>query len=230
MRTSWLGAALLTLATGAALTACGTTSAPPAAGGGGGGAVPAPVASTTSPPATTTPTTKAPTTKAPTTKAPKAPKKPTAPRPPAGYDPARDITDLVPQTKGLVLGKPVQGVRHGELVVTITNNGPHPVWGLTFVVELPESLTADGGDWAGCTSLKSTKAGYPAWSECAKGYLAAGASKTYRLGVQSPASKDNADSPISRWLVDVWSGGKDGATYNDAAPDDNRRIFSVTRR
>ncbi|MEJ3746589.1 hypothetical protein WEI85_28015 [Actinomycetes bacterium KLBMP 9797] len=230
MRTSWLGGALLTVATGAALTACGAASTPPAAGGGGGGAAAAPVVSaTTAPAATEAPPAAAP--KAPATPTrPKKPAKPTTPRQPAGYDPARDITDLAAATTGLTLDKPVQGIRHGDLVVTITNNGPHPVWGLTFAVELPESMTADGGDWAGCTPLKSTEAGYPAGSECQKGYLAAGASKTYRLGVRSPASQDGADSTISRWLVDVWSGGRNGAIYNDAAPDDNRRFFQVTRR
>ncbi|GIG86156.1 hypothetical protein [Plantactinospora endophytica] len=151
------------------------------------------------------------------------------PRPPASYDPEEDITDLSAQTPGLRLRAPVNGIRHGDVTVTIRNNGPNPVWGLTFVVEVPESMTADGGDWSGCTPLRSRKAGFPAWSECDKGYLAPGQSRVYRLGMKSPAAKDGADSPISRWLVDVWSGGKRGEQYRDSGPDDNRRFFLVYR-
>jgi hypothetical protein len=114
--------------------------------------------------------------------------------------------------------------------VTVTNNGPNPVWGLRFTVELPESFSADGGDWAGCTRLKSTRAGYPAGSICDKGYVAPGKSRTFRLGVKSPAVEDRADSTVSRWLVDVVSAGPKGTFYRDRAPEDNRYIFSITRR
>lgn len=37
------------------------------------------------------------------------------------------LADLTPDTEGLRLGHPVNGIRHGELVVTIRNNGPAPV-------------------------------------------------------------------------------------------------------
>ncbi|MBF9131213.1 hypothetical protein I0C86_19930 [Plantactinospora sp. S1510] len=159
-----------------------------------------------------------------------APGRPTGtPKPPASYDPAEDITDLVAQTNGLRLNRPVDGVRHGELVVTIRNSGPEPVWGLTFTVEVPESMAADGGDWSGCSRLRSTRAGNPAGAKCEKGYLAPGQSRGYRLGIQSPATKDGADSPVSRWLVDVWSAGQRGQHYRDLGPDDNSRIFLVDR-
>lgn len=151
------------------------------------------------------------------------------PKPPVSYDPAEDITDLVTQTTGLRLDRPVDGIRHGELVVTVHNRGPEPVWGLTFIVEVPESMTADGGDWSGCTPLRSKQSGFPAGAKCAKGYLAPGRSRTFRLGMKSPAAEDGADSLQSRWLVDVWSGGKDDAFYRDLGPDDNRRIFLVYR-
>lgn len=222
MRKTLLGAVLLAAA---AMTGCDAAGeAAKAPDGGAGGAAPAvttPAADpTTAPPAT-----------APPTAAPPVVAKPKAtPPPPASFDPARDITDLVPNTPGLVLQKPIDGVRHGRLAVTVTNNGPHPVWGLTFSVELPESVSADGGDWAGCTPLRSREAGYPAGSICAKGYLAPGKSRTFQLGVKSPAAKDGADSTVSRWLIDVWSGGKAGAQHRDRAPDDNRKIFSITRR
>ncbi|MBE1491584.1 hypothetical protein [Plantactinospora soyae] len=152
-----------------------------------------------------------------------------APKPPASYDPAKDITDLVAQTDGLRLNRPVSGIRQGELVVTIRNKGPEPVWGLTFVVEMPASMTASGGDWTGCSPLRVSRAGFPAGSKCEKGYLAPGQSRVYRLGVKSPAAKDGADSPEARSLVDVWSAGQKGETYRDLGPDDNRRIFSVYR-
>jgi hypothetical protein len=64
----------------------------------------------------------------------------------------------------------------------------------------------------------------------AKGYLPAGRSVTYRFGVTSPASWDDRDSTVSRWLVDVWSGGPKDAMYRDRAPENNRKIFSITRR
>jgi hypothetical protein len=147
----------------------------------------------------------------------------------ATVDPMRDITDLSPSTQGLRLGKPVNGVRHGELVLTIRNNGPAPVRRLMFTVEVPESMSADGGDWAGCTPLASMKPGFPAGSKCDKGYLGPGRSREFRLGVRSPAARDGADSRVSRWLTDVWSAGERDEYCPDAAPEDNRRIFSVYR-
>lgn len=148
---------------------------------------------------------------------------------PPSFDPARDITDLTPITRGLRLGEPVNGMRHGELVLTIRNNGPAPVSRLMFTVEVPESMSADGGDWAGCTPLASTKAGYPAGSKCDKGYIAAGQSRVFHLGMKSPADKDGSDSRVSRWLTDVWSAGEQDEQFNDLAPEDNRKIFSVYR-
>jgi len=227
MRKTLLGAALLAAVAMTGCDASGET--PEAPDGGAGGAAPAVTTPAADP--TTAPPTTAPPTAAPPTTAPPAARKPrTTPPPPASFDPARDITDLAASTPGLVLREPVDGVRHGRLAVTITNNGPNAVWGLTFSVELPESVSADGGDWGGCTPLGSREAGYPAGSICAKGYLAPGRSRTFQLGVKSPAAKDGADSTVSRWLVDVWSGGKGGAQYRDRAPDDNRKIFSITRR
>ena len=154
---------------------------------------------------------------------------PEAPRLPATFDPVRDITDLTPYTSGLRLAKPVDGMRHGLLVLTIRNNGPAPVRRLMFTVEVPESMSADGGDWAGCTPLVSAKVGYPAGSKCDKGYLAAGQSRTFRLGMKSAAREDGSDSRVSRWLTDVWSAGEWGEQLNDRAPEDNRKIFSVYR-
>ena len=121
-----------------------------------------------------------------------------APRLPASFDPTRDITDLTPLTRGLRLARPVDGVRHGELVLTIRNNGPAPVRRLMFTVEVPESMSADGGDWAGCTPLVSAKPGYPAGAKCDKGYLAAGRSRSFRLGMKSAAHEDGSDSRVSR--------------------------------
>lgn len=144
-------------------------------------------------------------------------------------DPLHDITDLSPSTHGLRLAEPVNGIRHGELVLTIRNNGPAPVLRLMFTVELPESMSADGGDWAGCTPLASTKPGFPAGSKCEKGYLGVAQSRSFRLGLRSPAALDGADSKISRWLTDVWSAGKRDEYCQDAAPEDNRKIFSVYR-
>lgn len=144
-------------------------------------------------------------------------------------DPMRDITDLAPSTRGLRLAKPVNGVRHGELVLTIRNNGPAPVPRLMFTVELPQSMSADGGDWAGCTPLAARKPGFPAGSKCDKGYLGVGRSREFRLGVRSPAAMDGADSRVSRWLTDVWSAGEQDEYCPDAAPEDNRKIFSVYR-
>jgi hypothetical protein len=147
----------------------------------------------------------------------------------ATFDPMRDITDLSPSTRGLRLSKPVNGVRHGELVLTVRNNGPAPVRRLMFTVEVPEGMSADGGDWAGCTPLASMKPGFPAGSKCDKGYLGPGRSREFRLGVRSPAALDGADSRVSRWLTDVWSAGERDEYCPDAAPEDNRRIFSVYR-
>ncbi|MFI6758929.1 hypothetical protein ACIBF5_07265 [Micromonospora sp. NPDC050417] len=148
---------------------------------------------------------------------------------PAEYDPARNPTDLAALTDGLVLGRPVNGVRHGELVVTIRNNGSFPVERLIFTVELPESFSADGGDWTGCDKLRSRQGGYPAGSKCDKGRLGAGDTRVYRLGVQTPAAEDGNDSLISRWLVDVWSAGAHDEMHRDSVPENNRRIFRVTR-
>ncbi|HEX7744336.1 MAG TPA: hypothetical protein VF462_03595, partial [Micromonosporaceae bacterium] len=145
------------------------------------------------------------------------------------YDPMRDITDLTPSTRGLRLAKAVDGVRRGALVLTIRNNGPAPVWRLMFTVEVPESMAADGGDWAGCTLLVSRKPGFPAGAKCEKGYLGVGESRTFRLGMRSSAAADGADSRISRWLTDVWSAGQRDEYCPDAAPEDNRKIFSVYR-
>jgi hypothetical protein len=150
-------------------------------------------------------------------------------RPADSFDPVRDITDLTPTTRGLRLGKPVNGVRHGELVLTIRNNGPAPVRRLMFTVEVPESMSADGGDWAGCTPLASMKPGFPAGSKCDKGYLGVGEAREFRLGIRSPAALDGADSRVSRWLTDVWSAGDRDEYCQDAAPEDNRKIFSVYR-
>ncbi|RKR90468.1 hypothetical protein BDK92_4841 [Micromonospora pisi] len=150
-------------------------------------------------------------------------------RGPVQYDPARNPTDLAALTDGLVLGRPVNGVRHGELVVTIRNNGPFPVERLIFTVELPESVSADGGDWTGCDELRSRQDGYPAGSKCDKGRLGAGETRVYRLGVQTPAAEDGNDSQISRWLVDVWSSGPHDEMHRDSVPENNRRIFRVTR-
>lgn len=144
-------------------------------------------------------------------------------------DPMKDITDLTPSTRGLRLATPVNGVRHGELVLTIRNNGPAPVPRLMFTVELPESMSADGGDWTGCTPLASMKRGFPAGSKCDKGYLGAGEFRSFRLGVKSPAAQDGNDSRVSRWLTDVWSAGERDEYCQDAAPEDNRKIFSVYR-
>jgi hypothetical protein len=144
-------------------------------------------------------------------------------------DPVRDITDLSPSTRGLRLRRPVNGVRHGELVLAIRNNGPAPVPRLMFTVEVPESMSADGGDWAGCTPLVSRKPGFPAGAKCDKGHLGVGESRSFRLGVRSPAAADGADSRISRWLSDVWSAGQHDEYCQDAAPEDNRKIFSVYR-
>jgi len=151
------------------------------------------------------------------------------PKRPASHDPTEDITDLVPTTTGLRLNRPVAGVRHGELVVRIRNNGPEPVWKLTFTVEVPESMSADGGDWAGCSRLQSRRAGFPAGAECGKGYLGPGESRVFRLGMKSPAAKDGSDSLISRWLVDVWSAGDRSEYCRDRRPDDNRKMFNVYR-
>ncbi|WP_326560707.1 hypothetical protein [Micromonospora sp. NBC_01796] len=224
--TAALGGGLLLAAVG-----CGSASEP-ATGGTGGGTVPtatATIAPPTAPP-TTSPETAAPT-GTPTKPVTRTPSRPATPatKPPAGYDPARDFTDLVPQTPGLTLDRPVNGVRHGELVVTIRNNGPFPVARLIFTVELPASMSADGGDWAGCDQLRSRQDGFPAGSKCDKGALGAGESRVYRLGVKSPSAEDNNDSTISRWLVDAWSAGPQGEMYRDTAPEDNRRIFRVTR-
>jgi hypothetical protein len=150
-------------------------------------------------------------------------------RPADSVDPTRDITDLTPSTRGLRLAKPVNGVRHGELVLTIRNNGPAPVPRLMFTVELPESMSADGGDWAGCSPLASMKPGFPAGSKCDKGNLDVGQSRSFRLGVKSPAAQDGNDSRVSRWLTDVWSAGERDEYCQDAAPEDNRKIFSVYR-
>lgn len=144
-------------------------------------------------------------------------------------DPVRDITDLTPSTRGLRLAKAVNGVRHGELVLVIRNNGPAPVLRLMFTVEVPASMAADGGDWAGCTPLASRKPGFPAGAKCDKGYLGVGESRTFRLGMRSPAAADGADSRISRWLTDVWSAGERDEYCQDAAPEDNRKIFSIYR-
>ncbi|MEO3929009.1 hypothetical protein ABGB07_34890 [Micromonosporaceae bacterium B7E4] len=232
-------AALLAAALTVALAGCGSDAAPTAAPSGtptvtaGPTGVPAtPVGETgTTGPATVEPTgpPRKSGTGANTPRRP-APARPAGtPKPPASYDPAEDITDLSAQTPGLRLKAPVGGVRHGDLTVTVRNTGPQPVWGLTFIVEVPASMTADGGDWSGCTPLRSTRVGFPAGSKCEKGYLAPGESRVYRLGMKSPAAKDGADSPISRWLVDVWSGGERGDIYRDLGPDDNRRIFLVYR-
>ncbi|WP_329107842.1 hypothetical protein OG792_05210 [Micromonospora sp. NBC_01699] len=153
----------------------------------------------------------------PATRAPSRPAA-TGARPPAGFDPARDLTDLEALTDGLTLGRPVNGVRHGELVLTIRNNGRFPVSRLMFTVELPASVSADGGDWSGCDTLRSRQDGYPAGSKCDKGFLAAGESRVYRLGVSSPSSEDNNDSTISRWLTDTWSAGPKGEMHPDTAP------------
>lgn len=145
------------------------------------------------------------------------------------YDPMRDITDLTPSTRGLRLAKAVDGVRRGALVLTIRNNGPAPVRRLMFTVEVPESMAADGGDWAGCTPLVSRKPGFPAGAKCEKGHLGVGESRTFRLGMRSSAAADGADSRISRWLTDVWSAGQRDEYCQDTAPEDNRKIFSVYR-
>jgi hypothetical protein len=148
---------------------------------------------------------------------------------PAAVDPMHDITDLTPSTRGLRMAKPVNGVRHGELVLVIRNNGPAPVPRLMFTVEVPESMSADGGDWAGCTPLVSRKPGFPAGAKCDKGQLGVGESRSFRLGMRSPAAEDGADSRVSRWLTDVWSAGAHNEYCQDAAPEDNRKIFSVYR-
>jgi hypothetical protein len=144
-------------------------------------------------------------------------------------DPVRDITDLAATTRGLRLGPPLNGVRHGELVLVVRNNGPAPVPRLIFTVEVPASMSADGGDWAGCTSLVSRKPGFPAGAKCEKGQLGVGETRTFRLGMKSPSSADQADSRVSRWLTDVWSAGDHDEFCQDAAPQDNRKIFSVYR-
>lgn len=139
------------------------------------------------------------------------------------------LADLTADTDGLRLGRPVSGIRHGELVVTIRNNGPVAVPQVYFSVEVPESMRRGAGDWAGCTDLISHRPGFPAGAICRKGPLAPGRTVTYRLGMTSPASQDGADSRISRWLVDTWAGGPDGERTPDARPQDNRRIFLVHR-
>lgn len=139
------------------------------------------------------------------------------------------LADLTPDTEGLRLGHPVNGIRHGELVVTIRNNGPAPVQQVYFSVEVPESMRQGTGDWAGCSELVSRQAGFPAGAICRKGPLAPGQTATFRLGMTSPASQDGADSRISRWLIDAWAGGPGGDRTPDAHPEDNRRIFSIYR-
>lgn len=139
------------------------------------------------------------------------------------------LADLTPDTDGLRLGRPVNGIRHGELIVTIRNNGPVAVPEVYFSVEVPESMRRGAGDWAGCTDLISHRPGFPAGAICRKGPLAPGQTVTFRLGMTSPASQDGADSRISRWLIDAWAGGPDGERTPDARPQDNRRIFSVYR-
>lgn len=151
--------------------------------------------------------------------------------PPAAGAPSADpgVADLTPDTDGLRLARPVNGIRHGELVVTIRNNGPAPVRRLHFSVEVPESMSRDTGDWAGCTDLVSHRVGFPAGAICEKGPLASGETATFRLGMTSPAARDGADSRISRWLIDVWAAEPGGGRTPDAHPEDNRRIFSVYR-
>ncbi|GAA3754830.1 hypothetical protein GCM10022225_44510 [Plantactinospora mayteni] len=232
-------AVLLAAALTVALAGCGSDAAPTAGPSGTPTVTGVPVTPTgvpATPAGESSPATAAPTgaprtsgTGATTPRRPAPARSTGMPKPPASYDPAEDITDLSAQTPGLRLRAPVNGVRHGDVTVTIRNTGPQPVWGLTFIVEVPESMTADGGDWSGCTPLRSKRVDFPAGSKCEKGYLAPGESRVYRLGMKSPAAKDGADSLISRWLVDVWSGGKRGEIYRDLGPDDNRRIFLVYR-
>lgn len=234
------------LALAATLTACTDDAVPPVgtappATGTAAASVPATVPPTAPP----TPSETARTVRAPMGSAPAGPSGPVGVRPPhqavprgqasipptpRGYDPARHLTHLTVHTDGLVLKRPVGGVRHGTLVVTIRNTGRHAVWGLRFNVEVPESMSADGGDWSGCTRLASTRTGYPAGSQCRKGYLAAGASRTFRLGMKSPASKDNSDSLVSRWMVYTWSGGPGDVRYRDAGDaQEATATFLVTR-
>ncbi|MFD0820438.1 hypothetical protein ACFQ0D_19470 [Micromonospora zhanjiangensis] len=237
VRRSAVAVLAVTIGLVAALTGCGSRPKSTA----GGGAAGSPSASATATAAVTTPAgTPGPTGTAtasgggpasgigrPVT--PARPKSTGTPKQPASFDPARDITDLITQTSGLRLAKPVGGIRHGELTVTIRNAGPNPLWHLTMIIEVPASMTADGGDWAGCTRLAQTKAGFPAGSKCDKGYLAAGQSLVLHFRMKSPASMDAADSRESRWLVDAWSGDGREMMYRDGGPDDNRRIFMVYR-
>ncbi|HEY0698727.1 MAG TPA: hypothetical protein VGD43_13070, partial [Micromonospora sp.] len=206
----------------------GDAAAPATESGTSGAATTAPAGSAADP--TPTPTGTVPSGASPSaTRKPASPKPGGTPKQPASFDPSRHITDLVTTTTGLRLGKPVDGIRHGELVVTVRNAGPYPVWHLTMTVEVPESMTADGGDWAGCTRLASTRAGFPAGSKCDKGYLGVGQTRVFHLRMKSPASKDSADSRVSRWIADTWSGDGRSAIYRDRDPHDNRRIFLVYR-
>lgn len=139
------------------------------------------------------------------------------------------LADLAADTDGLRLARPVNGIRHGELIVTIRNYGPVSVRHVHFSVEVPESMIRGTGDWTGCGDLISHRAGFPAGAICQKGALAPGETAVFRLGMTSPAARDGADSRISRWLIDVWAGGPGGERTPDARPEDNRRIFSVHR-
>jgi hypothetical protein len=153
----------------------------------------------------------------------------TTPRPPRPANPDDAVTDLAVTTTGLRLDRPVRGIRHGALTVRVQNKGPAPAWQLRLVVEVPESMSGEGDGWSGCTRLKSHKVGFPAYSVCDKGFVAAGQTVTFGLGMSSPAAQDGADSPVSRWVVNVWSMDANGEPYRDGNSEDNRKIFSVFR-
>ncbi|HEY2946989.1 MAG TPA: hypothetical protein VGJ53_01105 [Micromonosporaceae bacterium] len=127
---------------------------------------------------------------------------------PTAFGPNPKVTDLAVAASDLIMAKQADGKWHGTLTVTVVNRGDYEAPGV-LLVALPTEPTPSGIGWSGCDVAND------GFSSCKLGVLAAGTSRTVRLGFLA------TDDPAGEGHVSVHSETEKGS-YPDSNADDNR--------
>jgi hypothetical protein len=128
------------------------------------------------------------------------------------FGPNPNVTDLAVTASDLVMAKWADGKWHGTLTVTIVNQGDYEAPTM-LLVSMPPQPTPSGTAWRGCDLLAE-------FSWCKLGVLAAGASRTLRLGYLTTSY------PAGQGYVSIHSETEKG-TYPDSNAEDNRVLVHI---